>query len=294
MVNHDSRFYIPIGQGLPQDLSGDCYEISACFDIEITTCYQCDLQATIDPQTDCVDPGTEYLVNVSIEGSSAVGPYDVNGLVISPGGSLELYFNAGDSWTVLIHDLNVGATEQDSSCFMEASGSSPEICIYPIVVEHIATKVNAKETKYVVQFEIREGTGNYLVDGNSVQDFFFESDSIPCGVDYSFEVTDDAETNVFVVSGDAPCTISGTSDFNTEGIRMYPNPVKNKLYIDLTRDSKLDSWQLLDAFGTLIDEGKINGHHSITLDLSMYSDGYYLISINNKTDRKTIPVVLQK
>ena len=266
-VNHDGQFEVMVGEDLPEELSGDCYEFSDCLSINIEECYYCEIQTLIRPQTECVDHDDEYSVKIYIDNSSADGPYDVNGRTVERGDSLELYFGAGDEWNVSIQDINSGVMGEDTLCSYHESGSSPDICIYPLVVQNIQTWVNAVETKYIVSFEIFDGTGNYLVDGIEILGNIFESDSIACGVDYIFEVTDDAETNHVDVNGDAPCEPTNISNVAIGDISIFPNPGTDILNIES---------ELFQVFPATVEVFSLNGKKLIELEIPAGTEAYKL------------------
>lgn len=83
-------------------------------------------------------------------------------------------------------------------------------------------------------------------------------------------------------------TTLSASDFESNSITMYPNPVKNEVTIDLS--NKLDflgkEFQIFDINSRIIFEGKINEILN-TIDVSSLQKGMYFIKID-KTLKKFI------
>ncbi|NOR87370.1 MAG: T9SS type A sorting domain-containing protein, partial [Bacteroidales bacterium] len=84
--------------------------------------------------------------------------------------------------------------------------------------------------------------------------------------------------NEGIISGDTiyVVTFVGIDEMSTP-IGMYPNPVKDKLWIEKDSDGKIDI-QLLDATGSLI---KMMNYSSskIEIDLSFLSSGLYFLQL---------------
>jgi beta-glucanase (GH16 family) len=79
----------------------------------------------------------------------------------------------------------------------------------------------------------------------------------------------------------------GTSEVNDKGAKVYPNPVKDKLHIDLQQSQNTIS--LVDESGkTILTQscGK-----SVTLNLSQYPSGVYYLLIKNETKTETIKIL---
>ncbi|PQA94578.1 secretion protein [Chryseobacterium shigense] len=77
-----------------------------------------------------------------------------------------------------------------------------------------------------------------------------------------------------------------------EGILLYPNPVRDYLYIDFTSSPfKGSEYQLFDAQGKLIKKDRISQSKS-ELDLSSLPSSVYIIRINqNGENLKTFKVI---
>ncbi len=64
-------------------------------------------------------------------------------------------------------------------------------------------------------------------------------------------------------------------------ITLSPNPAKNRVKINVTGyDTRTIEWQLTNGLGTIIKTGKTN-ESNFTLDLSVYSNGIYFLTLKN-------------
>lgn len=75
-----------------------------------------------------------------------------------------------------------------------------------------------------------------------------------------------------------------------EIISFYPNPVKNKLTIDIL-DGTQSEVSIFNALGIEIDKKSIN--KSGTFDLSDLADGVYYLRVSKQNETKTYPVLKQ-
>jgi hypothetical protein len=71
------------------------------------------------------------------------------------------------------------------------------------------------------------------------------------------------------------------SSFSTQkliDVKVYPNPVKNELYVDLARNQENASMQLIDAAGRIVLEKQFQTK-STSINISSYDAGIYFIHI---------------
>jgi photosystem II stability/assembly factor-like uncharacterized protein len=247
-------------------------------------CYQCLIEYTITPQEACVESGDTYSVEVAISENASEGPYEMNEVAAIPGDTLNFNFPAGDSWTIDIIDFNENASSSDPACSIHEEGGSPEICLTDLVVDTVMLQVNELTNKYVVIIQLSGSSGNYLVDGMAVMGNVFESDSIDCGVEYSFQVSDDMGSMI-MVTGPAPCTAVHTEKLAKDHqILLYPNPTTGKLMIQLEEEmlvNKIANIQLIKTDGRIASKVQPASleNQSIMLDFSDCPDGLYFIRI---------------
>lgn len=78
-------------------------------------------------------------------------------------------------------------------------------CLFPVIVTNVQETIANDLLTYTVTFNISGGSGNYMVDGTPIFGDVFTSEPIPCGTPYSFEVTDNVQTNIVIVDNIAPC-----------------------------------------------------------------------------------------
>ena len=81
--------------------------------------------------------------------------------------------------------------------------------------------------------------------------------------------------------------------FNDE-IRVYPNPVKDKLFIE-SGDYKLSTIQIFDNLGRLLidQQNKKSEQKTTTLDMSGLDPGIYQLKFNQEGIKRSTPIVVE-
>jgi hypothetical protein len=75
-------------------------------------------------------------------------------------------------------------------------------------------------------------------------------------------------------------------------VNLYPNPVKSKLTVAFSNQGgKPGTIVLLTTFGQQLYEGKLSG--SVTIDMSKYASGTYLLKIDSGQEVKTYKIQKQ-
>lgn len=87
--------------------------------------------------------------------------------------------------------------------------------------------------------------------------------------------------STIVLSKDEPTHFVGIEEKMLSNIKIYPNPVKNSLYIDLKKDFE---YKIKSVDGLEL----IKGGNSSTIDVSTLPVGVYLIEIAINTDTSTL------
>lgn len=85
-----------------------------------------------------------------------------------------------------------------------------------------------------------------------------------------------------------PETQSGFS-----GLIIYPNPVTDVLYVDLTEEEGKGIISILTLEGREIQTQKIEGNSVVTINLSHLSQGIYLCRFSNVKGVKTVKIIKQ-
>jgi len=77
-------------------------------------------------------------------------------------------------------------------------------------------------------------------------------------------------------------------------IKMYPNPVKDELKIDLSNSSSTD-WRLyiIDFQGKILKTQTISGSDIISVDMSQFPAGTYICHFRNETEMKSFKLIKQ-
>ncbi|WP_010523377.1 CBM96 family carbohydrate-binding protein [Aquimarina agarivorans] len=86
----------------------------------------------------------------------------------------------------------------------------------------------------------------------------------------------------------------GTQDFDIN-VEIYPNPTVDKVTVNSERLSELTAINVYDLNGTLLDTVNTpNEEGSASIDLSGYSQGIYLLSLQSDTNKLKIVKVVKK
>ncbi|WP_179018895.1 T9SS type A sorting domain-containing protein [Winogradskyella forsetii] len=184
------------------------------------------------------------------------------------------------------------------------------------VVFNITTDNYGEETSW----ELRNSSGSLVSSGplfnyndNTV---YQENISIPnfngC---YTFTIFDDADDgiccafgtgsynledgngNVIISGGDFGTSESilfnpqdplSVDDFNLENfVKIYPNPVENKLSIELTNFNEDVDYQIYNTLGQEITKGNLNSNSIQNINMSQYESGIYFIKLSIGTNSMT-------
>lgn len=105
-------------------------------------------------------------------------------------------------------------------------------------------------------------------------------------------LVDTAESRSFLENSD-----SNENQFNLskESISLYPNPVKDILTIEIEQLVNMDDpfpYSIINTSGEKLKSG-ILSNKSTQIDVSQFSNGIYLLSIENKKDKFTHTIVVQ-
>lgn len=80
---------------------------------------------------------------------------------------------------------------------------------------------------------------------------------------------------------------SSVSDISDDSFRLYPNPTSDVLYVESSNSEVSQSYQILDAMGTIVFSDKLNAGSSI--DVSRLPTGLYylqLLTLNELITKK--------
>ncbi|MFW6103435.1 MAG: choice-of-anchor Q domain-containing protein [Bacteroidota bacterium] len=78
--------------------------------------------------------------------------------------------------------------------------------------------------------------------------------------------------------------------YETIGLRIYPNPTRGLLKIELSEDSQVEMLEVIDITGVAVDSRKVTGR-SLFLDLSTYPDGIYFIRTTSGGNVSTVRII---
>jgi hypothetical protein len=93
-----------------------------------------------------------------------------------------------------------------------------------------------------------------------------------------------------------PSTTGLESIEHTASISVFPNPAKDKIYIDFSSDAKAYHIYIVNTLGQEVYSEKAYMQHSgvKTIDVSAFENGIYFVHVEVNSTIYTIPVVLQK
>ncbi|MBR7066969.1 MAG: T9SS type A sorting domain-containing protein [Bacteroidales bacterium] len=74
-------------------------------------------------------------------------------------------------------------------------------------------------------------------------------------------------------------------------VRIYPNPTRGQLRVEVQGDGQAYSYRLLGMGGALIAQGQHDGGSPLPLDLSAQPDGAYLLQLIWPDDRCTYKII---
>lgn len=86
--------------------------------------------------------------------------------------------------------------------------------------------------------------------------------------------------------------VAGTNDANLSNINIYPNPVKDILYINSPNPNFLpESYEIYNITGQLIFYKNIQSQEDLTVDTSSLSSGVYFIKIKKENQLKNLKFI---
>ena len=88
--------------------------------------------------------------------------------------------------------------------------------------------------------------------------------------------------------------ILGIEDYGVlKGLKIYPNPVKDQLHIDLPDDMTYEV-HIFDITGKEIFTNRIENNHQAQYNVSNFKTGIYLLVIIDRKNKQSATVKLQK
>lgn len=75
-------------------------------------------------------------------------------------------------------------------------------------------------------------------------------------------------------------------------MKAYPNPAGNQLNVELSKDAPNGTLEIYSQMGNLLQTQKVTkGNRNITLDLSNYRPGMYLIQFIGQKDQYVLRIM---
>ena len=72
---------------------------------------------------------------------------------------------------------------------------------------------------------------------------------------------------------------------NSEEVRVFPNPAKDKIEIAIPNDIEILSFEITDKFGRRINTNRLQQHKHFTVDISDLHRGTYFIYFCTKNEK---------
>lgn len=82
------------------------------------------------------------------------------------------------------------------------------------------------------------------------------------------------------------------NNLNAEDITLYPNPAKDKLFINNNGERSINNASIYDISGRLLIQFNLNSTNSNELDISSLSSGNYMIVIKSETDQISKKIII--
>jgi spore coat protein CotH len=133
-----------------------------------------------------------------------------------------------------------------------------ENCIlsYPngVVVDNVVFGIQTSDMGYA---RIPNGTGNFVI-----------------------------QAPTFNANNESALSVNQVNNFNSS-LKLYPNPTSNILNIS-NEEYVIESIEVINLQGQILFKSNNLNQNNMTIDLSNYSNGMYLVNINNQTSIKII------
>ena len=95
-------------------------------------------------------------------------------------------------------------------------------------------------------------------------------------------------TNNWTITDGGACASLSNENFELYGISVYPNPTKNKVYINGLSESTTIS--IHDISGKLLD--KVSNFRSGAVDIGKFSTGFYMLRLINSKGSKSLSIIV--
>ena len=155
-------------------------------------------------------------------------------------------------------------------------GSSLALTVNPLPVTPVITAVGS-----LLHSNMPTGNQWYnqngVINGATNQDYNVISNGIYYVTTTVFSCTSDTSNNLNI-------NLTGIDQQdNTTTARIYPNPITDKLTIELTANNKIINYDITNALGQVVNKGSFT--NKIIIPTATYTPGIYIIKLN---DGKTI------
>lgn len=192
------------------------------------------------------------------------------------GGFIEISYDNGESWTNVVSDITVGAGKPELINMYTENDSLDDgtMCFQGITDDWIQSSVTWW-WNMAVKIDQPEGWGWQWNDTLKIR-FVFKS------LDWAYEshegwMIDDLEVFIARIYGDI-------DEFQTNSIRLYPNPANNYITVENINNSNPSSINIISLSGEIVYSEPQNQQSVILVDISNLKTGMYFISVKNSSE----------
>jgi len=181
------------------------------------------------------------------------------------GGRFTLFLKNGNDGNTLLNECSKPSTTQ----------------FLPIISEHVDTYLGpdftyCENTVFFAELDAGPGFVTYKWNDGSINRIL---PIVTEGI-YSVEVQNafgciDRDT---IVVTEIDC-FPGIGENTRDWFELYPNPVRDIVYVELKEQLKIEKLQITDTNGKLIEEFSPEAHSKVAIDLSEYENGLYFVSL---------------
>ena len=200
-------------------------------------------------------------------------------------------FGAYDLGMTLVHEighyLDLLHTYGSTCSYTDGCGDTPAVTGLPDgVVGTSNTSCSKNDSKGVCNTSQKRMWQNYLdytddlcMDRFTPNQVFRMRSLLESNSQYTNLVT---QTNFQATGGDIATSVNETT-FNNS-IRIYPNPVQNKIWIERKQIIGAEEYSIINLEGKILLQGRITGLRQ-EIDLGQLPSGCYLLKIGNESSK---------
>jgi hypothetical protein len=136
---------------------------------------------------------------------------------------------------------------------------------------------------------------NSISMSNSGDEYFCEIPKQYAGstVYFIIEATDNLSKQVDFSGNYSVSESTGINPFSTDKLKIYPNPVKETLFIEITNGEIIRTIKLYNVVGEKVYEASGINSSETSVNLNSFSNGIYFITVENSVERYVKKIILE-